>query len=126
VYPICADGQDFAVNLLITSCGHSVPEDQADLYALSNLSSSAAGIFNGARGFTSLMSIARIRGELEVTMFEDLPIEAQQWIEPKGLGYTVPNIDPLDNSPYMRRIWSASQVESKRKREFNVKLQSPS
>jgi len=69
------------------------------------------------------MSIARFRGELDVTKFEDLPIEAQQWIESKGLGH-IQNIDPLDNSPYMTRIWSAFQVESKRKREFSVKMQS--
>jgi len=83
VDPICADGQDFAVKLLVTSCGHPVPEERSGFYALSNIPSSAAGIFNGARGFTSLMSIARIRGEVKVTKSEDLPIEAQQWIESK-------------------------------------------
>ena len=114
---ISAQDQDFGLNLLVTSCGKTVPNASAALYTFSNLPSKYGKGFHGAFGFTSLMAVARIKGELQSTEFGDLPQEAQIWINSQSLGH-IPDLDPLDTSPYMRRVWVAFQIQSKGNREF--------
>jgi len=111
--------QDFAINFMVNVCGKAVPEDAIDLFSISNLPIKNGKTFNGARGSTALLSLARVKGQMEKTMFEDLPEEAKDWNTFKGL-LRVPNHDPLNDEPYMRRVWSEYQRQLKAKREFPI------
>jgi len=74
-------------------------------------------IFQGARGFTALMSVARVRTVFDTTTFQDLPQDAQDWIKDKELS-KVPSVDAVDTRPYLTRVWSVYQKGLKKRSMF--------